>query len=151
MESASTWSTSANKPEQVGGRRLIGGACEPAHGLIVGFARRQQRQLVDGDGANRACGHTRRIGRRPSDVAVVVPARGGDHEAVVVVGAERRHARSAQRGLDLLEIDAQAVHLDEPAVAADTSKRPSGARRAMSPVRSVSTVLPSARSSGPCA
>ena len=75
-------------------------------GLIVGLARRQQRQLVDGDGVHGACGHTRCIGCRALYVAVVVPACGGDHEAVVLVGAERRHALSAQRGLDLLEIDA---------------------------------------------
>ncbi len=43
----------------------------------------------------------------------------GDHDGVVVAGAERRHPLGAQRGLDLLEIDTQAVHLDESAVAAD--------------------------------
>ena len=51
----------------------------------------------------------------------------GDHEAVVDVGAERRHTAVAQRRLDALEVDAQAVHLDEAAAAADHFVQPVGA------------------------
>ena len=82
---------------------------------------------------------------------MLVGADRGNHQPLVVVDAEGCHALRAQRGLNALQIDAQAVELDEAAAAADHLVEPVGVRRATSPVCSVSTVLPSARSAGPCA
>ena len=55
---------------------------------------------------------------------LVVLAGRGDHQPVVDLGAERGDALLTQRGLQPLQIDAQAVHLDETAAAADHLVQP---------------------------
>ena len=93
-------------------------ACEVAHRLVVRLARRQHRQLRDGDGLHGAGGYAGSGGGDALDLSLVVT--GGRHrEAVVDIGAERRHTAVTQRRLDALEIDPQPVHLDETAAAPD--------------------------------
>ena len=95
------------------------------HGLIVRFARRQQRQFVDGDDAD---GGRRKAGCRHRDALydTLVVAHRRDHEPLVVVGAEGGHAVRAEGGLHPLQVDAQAVQLDEAAAAADHLVQPVG-------------------------
>ena len=55
-------------------------------------------------------------------------AGGGHREAVVEVGAERRHTVVGQCRLDPLQVDPQPVHLDETAAAPDHFVQPVGAQ-----------------------
>ena len=50
----------------------------------------------------------------------------GDHQSLVVLGAERCHAVLAQGRLHPLQVDAQAVQLDEAAAPADHFVEPVG-------------------------
>ena len=56
----------------------------------------------------------------------LVVAHRGDHQPLVVVGAEGCHAVGAEGGLHPLQVDAQAVDLDEAAGAADHFVEPVG-------------------------
>ena len=105
---------------QVGGRlrRFVGSTRDVPHGLIVRFARRQQRQLIHGDHAD--CGGRKAGGRhRNALYGMLIVADRGDHEPLVIVGAEGCHTVCAQCGLHPLQVDAQAIDLDEAAAAAD--------------------------------
>ncbi len=57
---------------------------------------------------------------------MLVGAHRGNHQPLVVVDAEGCHALGAQRGLNALQVDAQAVQLDEAAAAADHLVQPVG-------------------------
>ena len=56
----------------------------------------------------------------------LVAADRGNHEPLVVVDAEGCHALGAERGFHALQVDAQAVQLDEAAAAADHLVEPVG-------------------------
>ncbi len=108
------------------GSSVFDALAQVAHRLVVRLARRQHRQLRDGDGLHGAGRDAGSGGGGALDLSRVVT--GSRHrEAVVDIGAVRRHTVVTQGRLDALEVDPQPVHLDETAAAPDHFVQPIGA------------------------
>ena len=112
--------------DRVPWRRLVGGGSGGGGGgedrLVVGFAARQARQLVELDDVDRAGRQRRQLGGHVSHAGGV--GLGRHDQACVVAGAHRRHTVRRQLLFDASQIDAKTEQLGEPAAATDDLEQP---------------------------